>query len=176
MDQRPPLSHQRPRVGVSACLAGMRVRYDGDTRLSAALAPLKDKLELFLFCPEVAIGLGVPRPPIQIVEINGKRRVTGVAAPHTDVTDALRALVDQLPDDLCGFILKARSPSCATGSAPVYRDGRQFDTDDGAFAAALRERFPELPLIDEEALACTNQRQFFMDAVTVVYKRKSAPR
>src|SRR3546814_842407 len=128
MDQQPPLSNKRPRVGVSACLAGQRVRYDGDTRPAAALAHLKDQLELFLVCPEVAIGLGVPRPPIQLVELDGERRVTGVAAPHTDVTDALRALVEQLPDDLCGFILKARSPSCATGSAPVYRDGRQIDT------------------------------------------------
>lgn len=176
MDQRPPLTNKLPRVGVSACLAGQRVRYDGASRPSAALAALQDQVELWNFCPEVRIGLGVPRPPIQIVEIDGARRVRGVAAPHRDVTAALAALVRQLPDDLCGFILKARSPSCGLGTTPIYRADIQIDTGDGAFAAALRQRFPDLPLIDEEALVTIGLRSAFIDAVRCRYRRKSAPR
>lgn len=164
-----------PQVGVSACLAGERVRYDGDSRPALALQHLQGLVRLWHFCPEMAIGLGVPRPPIQVVRIHNEPRVQTVAAPHRDVTDALSSLVHELPADLAGFILKARSPSCGTGSTPVFAAGTQVDTGDGAFAAALRSAFPDMPLIDEEALAQAELRQAFVTGV-LAYSRKSAPR
>ena len=156
----------KPRIGVSACLTGLAVRYDGQSRYHPLVSEqLAGQFQLVPFCPEVAIGLGVPRPPIQIVEIAGRRRVRGVIDPAQDVTDALRSLVDHLPADLAGFILKARSPSCGLGSAPVMRDGVQIDTDDGAFAAALRQRFPAMPLIDEEQVQQMEHCRAFIAAV-----------
>jgi uncharacterized protein YbbK (DUF523 family) len=123
------------------------------------------QFELFTFCPEMTVGLGVPRPPIQLVESHGRRRVQGVDFPHKDVTDALHALVDQLPDDICGFVLKARSPSCGLGTTPVFHKGVQVATGDGAFADSLKTRFPALPLIDEEEVEDTDLRNAFVAAV-----------
>lgn len=144
----------RPRVGVSACLLGRAVRYDGDHKYSARVGEdLAAVFELVEHCPEVGIGLSVPRPPIRVVEIDGEERVRGVTEPERDYTEALRGYVRRLPANLQGFILKARSPSCGLGTTPRHdADGRETGVTDGAFASALRRRFPGLPLCNDSDL------------------------
>lgn len=147
-------THRRPRLGVSACLLGRAVRYDGDHRdeplLHRELGPLVHFVEV---CPEVAIGLPVPRPPIQVVTLDGERRVRGVSRPDQDHTDALGAQARRIDASLDGFVLKARSPSCGLGTTPVHGpDGGALGLGDGAFAAALAARFPALPLCNESDL------------------------
>ncbi len=163
----PNAGEKRPTVGVSACLLGHKVRYDGtDKRHTAICDSLGGLLDLQGFCPEVAIGLPVPRPPIQVVEVAGSQRVRGVAAPHQDVTAALRQYADTLPETLDGFILKARSPSCGPGNTPLHDPtGQVTGLTDGAFAARLRRRFAGLPLCCEEDLESDESRAAFVIAV-----------
>lgn len=147
-DDRPPL------VGVSACLLGRPVRYNGEHRQEALVADLlSQRVRLREFCPEVGIGLPVPRPPIQVVETISGRRVRGVADPSHDYTDALGAYADAVPDELDGFVLKARSPSCGLGNTPLMDEqDRQIGLTSGEFARTLTSRFPLMPILDESAL------------------------
>ena len=144
----------RPSVGVSACLMGEPVRHDGGHRrhglVHDQLAPL---VRLARVCPEVGIGLPVPRPPIQVVNLNGEHRVRGVTHPERDVTEALRDQARHLDAPLSGFVLKSRSPSCGLGTTPVHdRHGVPRSLGDGAFASALTRRHPGLPVANDSDL------------------------
>lgn len=170
----PPDAHEkRPRVGVSACLLGRKVRYDGTDKLNPVICHiLGEWLTLEGFCPEVATGLPVPRPPIQVVQVAGDQRVRGVADPHQDFTDALRQYADTLPEALDGFIFKARSPSCGPGNTPLHdQAGRVTGLTAGAFAARLRQRFADLPFCSEEDLESDENRAAFVIAVYRHYRR-----
>ena len=145
----------KPRIGVSACLLGQRVRYDGsDKRQPWTDAELAERVEWLPVCPEVELGLGVPRETIQL-----EPGPSGIALLATqtrrDLTKAMREWAAARVEDLAaggldGYIFKARSPSCGLGSARVIGSNQ---TRDGLFAEAMRERFPELPLTDEEAIS-----------------------
>ena len=145
---------QKPVVGVSACLLGQKVRYDGDHRHSAILVHQLGPLLRFRdTCPEVAIGLPVPRPPIQVVQVDDDLRVKGVGNPQQDVTEALENVAANLSEPLSGFVLKARSPSCGHLSTPVHNaGGQQIGMASGAFARQLHELFPRIPLANDSDL------------------------
>ena len=169
----PGADEKRPRVAVSACLLGRKVRYDGTDKLNPAICHrLGELLTLEGFCPEVAIGLPVPRPPIQVVEVAGDQRVLGVADPHQDVTAALKQYANALPEALDGFILKARSPSCGPGNTPLHdQAGQVTGLTDGAFAARLRQRFAGLPFCSEDDLESDENQAAFVIAVYRHYRR-----
>lgn len=163
----------RARVGVSACLMGEKVRYDGGDRRSntvAALLPLL--VEVVALCPEVAIGMGVPRPPVQTVRLHdGRTVVRGVEDPALDVTarldDYARQVVAQQAGagGLHGYVFKARSPSCAPGNAPLFAEGgEQVGVIAGRYATHLRAAWPGAPMGDEEALRTVGQVAGFVIA------------
>ncbi|WP_303761579.1 DUF523 domain-containing protein [Alcanivorax jadensis] len=145
---------QKPVVGVSACLLGQKVRYDGDHKHSAILVHQLGPLLRFRdTCPEVAIGLPVPRPPIQVVQLDDQLRVRGVDDPQQDVTEALETVAAGMNEPLSGFVLKARSPSCGHLSTPVHNaSGQQIGMASGAFARKLHELFPRIPLANDSDL------------------------
>ncbi len=145
---------QKPVVGVSACLLGQKVRYDGDHKHNAILVHQLGPLLRFRdTCPEVAIGLPVPRPPIQVVQMDDTLRVKGVDNPQQDVTDALEDVATRFGEPLSGFVLKARSPSCGHLSTPVHNTtGQQIGMASGAFARKLHELFPRIPLANDSDL------------------------
>ena len=111
-------------------------------------------VEIVPFCPEVAAGLGCPRPPIELVRTDEGVRVLRVDRKG-DVTDALRAACEAQADALArtggvdGFILKARSPSCGLSSPLHDAAGRQIGAAPGLWAALARERFPAADFRDE---------------------------
>jgi uncharacterized protein YbbK (DUF523 family) len=148
-----------PPVGISSCLLGEQVRYDGghkyDLLINTLLAGL---FEFRPCCPEVAIGLGIPRAPIQLVRTDHGIHVRGVNNPDIDVTRRLQACGNRLAmefADICGYIFKARSPSCGIeGVATWTEQGIQSESDGtGAFAAALIRVHPDLPVTDEARLS-----------------------
>jgi uncharacterized protein YbbK (DUF523 family) len=155
-----------PRVGVSACLLGRAVRYDGSHRRSAFLVEeLAGQVELVPTCPEVDVGMGTPREPIALTAVDGEVRVRG-AASGRDWTAALRehavrrvAELQRLGLD--GYVLKSRSPSCGLSVAVAgsRAPGR------GIFAAELRARLPDLPVIEEAALDDPDLREQFVQRV-----------
>ena len=139
------------KIAVSACLMGEPVRYDGGHRRHDFVArELAFRFDLVALCPEVEAGLGVPRPTIQLVAGSGGRRALGVDDPQRDVSRALReyavAKAESL-DRVCGCVLKSRSPSCGL-HAPVQPRGES----PGVFARAMLEKWPGLPIVEDEML------------------------
>jgi uncharacterized protein YbbK (DUF523 family) len=161
------------RLGVSACLLGETVRYDGSDRLSVAVTTLADQFELVPLCPEVAIGLGVPRPTIGVFQTDNGLRVHRNDDPEFDVTEDLEAYGRIQADQfLCGFILKSRSPSCGIEDTPIMdSDGETVAQGGGGFVIGLRAADPELPMISDERLLDDNARSQFLDQV-LAYARK----
>ena len=159
---------KRPRVLVSACLLGQAVRYDGGRRRHAWLVEeLLPRIEPVAACPEVGIGLGVPRPPIQLVSIGEEVRALGVEDASLDVTQALEDYGHRWQRErLDGAILKARSPSCGLGSTPLFNSsGCKQGLTSGLFAQALLEFLPPERCIDEQGLDNPARRAAWLAAV-----------
>jgi len=138
----------KPRVGVSACLLGEAVRWDGrHKREEWIVRDLAAVVTLVPVCPEVEMGLGVPRPPIRI---DGDGRLVTVDGGVDLTARMARFAADRLAalEGIAGFVLKANSPSCGKTGVP-HGD---HATGPGLFAAALLRRFPDLPVEDEVRL------------------------
>ena len=160
------------KIGVSACLAGQRVRYDGkDQRSPSIERDLAPRFELISICPEVGAGMAVPRPPIQIMQGRAGIRVCEVDDHAHDVTQQLQeytqSVIDELGPELSGFVFKSRSPSCGIDDAPWFdEDGlQQLSAGAGLFAGLLMEQLPQLPLIDEWRLEQPQQCRAFIRRV-----------
>lgn len=160
----------RPRVAISSCLIGEPVRYDGGHKRHACITDqLSKHFDWFPVCPEVAIGMGVPRPPIQLVEKNGRVHALGVDDRALDVTDALQDFAQQSLgplSDVSGYIFKSRSPSCGLTDTDLF-DARQRVTGKtaGIFAASIQALLPDLPMIDETCLDDPAARDAFIQQV-----------
>ena len=168
--------NHRPRVGISRCLIGGEVRYDGTHRLDEnVVALLGPHVEWVPVCPEVEIGMGTPREPIQLVASPdgvgsaGERvRLVGVVRGE-DWTERMhawaRGRAQQLVGlDLSGFVFKARSPSCGIEDVIVHAPDRER-RGRGLFAQALLEALPDLPVTDEASLNDAVTRACFLDRV-----------
>jgi uncharacterized protein YbbK (DUF523 family) len=174
----------KPRVGISRCLLGEDVRYDGTNRLSSAVEKLTPFVEWIPVCPEVEVGMGVPREPIQLVRHTdgvraGQDRVLLIGIQSgEDWTERMEQWAKQRVAALAavgisGFVLKARSPSCGPAGVLVHGD-RGTPTPDGRglFAEALTVLMPALPMIDEEALEDAKTREQFVQTVRAFAARE----
>lgn len=164
----------RPQLGVSACLVGDPVRYDGGHKAFDYAKVLDRHFDLLHVCPEVAIGLGVPRPALQLRENNGEVNVRGVDDPAWDVTDDLArygADMARQHTHLAGYLFKSRSPSCGLHAVPVHQaNGAASHNGRGGFAQALLQHIPELPAIQEDELADSREREKFFVRVYARYR------
>ena len=167
----------KPLIGVSACLLGQAVRYDGGSRPQAFLLhEWALQFDYFPLCPETGMGLGVPRPPVQLVGDVESPRVIGVHDEHLDVTQALyryaRQHVRSLPP-LCGVVLKSGSPSCGVRQVKLFSaDGaRMSRVAMGIYARELAREYPHLPLQDEKALQDARARKLFIRQVLACRQR-----
>jgi len=169
-------SQERIRVGISSCLLGEAVRFDGGHKRDAFINnTLSRYFELVPFCPEVAIGLGIPRDPIRLERRDGQTRVVGTKRKDLDVTVPLQnyghRVVGENPD-LSGYILKSKSPSCGMERVKVYdaASGIPGADDVGAFAQVLMESRPNLPVEEEGRLNDPVLRENFIERV-FTYRR-----
>lgn len=162
---------RKPRIGVSSCLLGSAVRWDGghkrDRFLTDVLAGLVEWVDV---CPEVAIGLGTPRETVHLLgRPEGPRLVgTKTGADHTQaMEDFARAKVEELAGlELAGYVLKSDSPSCGMERVRVYNHkGAAERRGVGAYARVLLERFPLLPIEEEGRLNDDVLRESFLDRV-----------
>ena len=161
--------NSQPRVAVSACLLGQRVRYDGNQKQHAFVCQQLQKwLNLEAICPEVEIGMGVPRPAIQLVEMAGHIKAVGVEQAGLDVTQQLncfgRKTAQQL-SDLDAYIFKARSPSCGVASTPIKHSDGRCKRGAGLFAAQIMRQLPLLPVVEESKLETFAQQLNFLQRV-----------
>ena len=159
-----------PRIGVSTCLLGQQVRYDGGHRRDSYLVDeFGPHVEWVPFCPEVELGMGILRPPIRL-EANAD--VVRLIAPDSgrDWTREMQKLgrsrARQLVRaDLCGYVLKRASPSCGMERVKVWNGGRAAKRGVGVFAAQLLERLPLLPVEEEGRLNDRGLRESFIERV-----------
>ncbi|MBQ1082246.1 DUF523 and DUF1722 domain-containing protein [Nocardiopsis sp. B62] len=164
----------RPVVGVSSCLIGAPVRYNGGhSRFRFLTDELDRHVDWLPVCPEAEIGLGVPRPTLRLQErpetAPGEERVISSkgGADHTD--DLARVADRHLPElrRLDGYVLKNKSPSCGLFALPVFDDhgDRVRGNGRGAFAARLTELLPQLPMEEQGRLSDPVLREHFVERV-----------
>ena len=164
------MKDQKPLVGVSQCLLGDAVRYDGQSKTNTIVMEKLDEIfNLVPVCPEVEAGLGIPRPPVQLTDSIENPKLIGRDDPSIDVTSIMQNYCHAKPaelNQLSGFIFKSRSPSCGLNSTPIYINGHCVtETSRGVFARHLCKAYPNLPVIEETELETKNQRDSFIRAV-----------
>jgi len=159
----------KPRILVSACLLGDRVRYDGAHRRDAFIVgTLEPFADLVWVCPEVECGLPVPREPMRLVGDPARPRLLTITTA-VDVTDQLetfaRDRIEALgPLGLRGFVCKAGSPSCGLLSVPVFGAAdRSHAVGAGLFTRLFRETFPGVSVAEEGQLADPALRAQFLE-------------
>ena len=168
----------RPRIGVSACLLGERVRYDAGHKRDAWLTDVLGRdVEWVAVCPEVEAGLGTPREPIQLERADDGGVAVMTVDSRRDITDVLqRASRERIEDlagaDLDGYVFKADSPSCGPTNVPIVSTGATRELGRGIFADALIARLPELAIADERQLSDPVERQAFVDRVFESYRAR----
>jgi uncharacterized protein YbgA (DUF1722 family)/uncharacterized protein YbbK (DUF523 family) len=163
-------------VGISSCLLGQAVRYDGGHKLDSYIVnTLGQYFDFIPFCPEMAIGMGAPRPSIQLVKTDEGTRSLGVKNSDLDVTDSLRdyaAQQKQTHESLCGYILKKDSPSCGMERVKVYVNGQPQKKGVGIYAEEMIRNNPLLPVEEEGRLGDPRLRENFIQRVYVLYRWK----
>jgi len=166
------------RLGISTCLLGENVRYDGGHKLDRYLRDVVGRfVDWVSVCPEVECGLPVPREPMRLMgEPLHPRLVT--SRTNIDHTQRMQKWIrKKLPElekeDLCGFIFKTRSPSSGMRDVKVYTEkGHPSNKGVGLFARAFMERFQHIPVEDEGRLHDAGLRENFIERVFVFYRWK----
>lgn len=148
----------RLRVGISSCLLGQKVRYDGGHKRDDYLADTLSRYVTFVpVCPEVEVGMGTPRESIRLEKHGGEIRLRGVRS-GVDHTEPMRRYAEERLDalekaDLSGYVLKKDSPSCGMERVKVIgKGGVPTKEGRGLFAERLMERLPLLPVEEEGRL------------------------
>ncbi|MDH3353723.1 MAG: DUF523 domain-containing protein [Chromatiales bacterium] len=157
-----------PTIAISRCLVGDPVRYDGESKFKPKLIKkLEDIFTLIPICPEVEIGLSVPRPPIHIVERKSVLKVVVIEDSDRDLTEPLQSLArEKAKLQIDGFILKARSPSCGLTSTPHLLENGTVIYGAGIFTDAFHKANPQIPMIEAEMLESPQQFKKFIEEVT----------
>jgi uncharacterized protein YbgA (DUF1722 family)/uncharacterized protein YbbK (DUF523 family) len=164
------------RIGISACLLGQNVRYDGGHQHDRYITDTLGRwFEWVAVCPEVEYGLTVPREAMRLVGDPEAPRLMTIRT-HVDHTDGMLAwaagrLKALAAEGLCGFIFKSRSPSSGMAAVKVYNaSGMAVKKGVGIFAGAFMRRFPLLPVEEDGRLNDPILRENFIERI-FVYKR-----
>jgi uncharacterized protein YbgA (DUF1722 family)/uncharacterized protein YbbK (DUF523 family) len=180
----PPPGIEGPiRIGISACLLGEEVRFDGghkrDHFLTDVLGPYVQWVPI---CPEVEMGLGTPRETLRLVRVEGvggpRMITTRSGVDHTDgmnrwAAARVAALAADEPN-LCGYVLKKDSPSCGMERVKTYGAGGMPERNGrGLFAAVLMDKFPSLPIEEEGRLSDPRLRENFIERVFAFRRLKN---
>ena len=170
------VSEKPIRLGISACLLGEPVRYDGGHKLDRWLRDVLGEYVAFVpVCPEAECGLGVPRETMHLV---GEPEAPRLVTTRTNIDHTKRMQkwaakrVDELKKEaLCGFIFKANSPSSGMARVRIYdRNGVPSKRGVGLFARAFMDRFPLIPVEDDARLHDARIRENFIERI-FVYRR-----
>jgi uncharacterized protein YbbK (DUF523 family)/uncharacterized protein YbgA (DUF1722 family) len=167
-------------IAVSSCLLGNNVRYDGtNCRNDYINGSLTKYLELVPVCPENLIGLGTPRPPIQLVQSNDGIRSMGVIDRNQDVTSQLQQCAKDFlvqHPAVSGLILKSKSPSCGVNTSKLYDHYGQLihQHATGIFAAVILADVTRIPVTGEDRLELTQDRLEFFTRVYAISRLKMA--
>lgn len=162
----------QPAIGISGCLTGTAVRFDGGhKRMGFAMDELAQWVTFKPVCPEMSIGLSVPRPALRLVQTNeGYIRMRFSHEPGEDITDKMTEFITPYIrglSTLSGFIVCAKSPSCGMERVRLYDEmgnrGRKEGT--GLFTGALMEAYPWLPVEEDGRLHDPVLRENFVERI-----------
>ncbi len=170
------MDNHKIKIAVSSCLLGEAVRYDGtDNYIEYITQLLAAEYNLISLCPEMAVGMGVPRLPIQLVDCESSIQALGVDNPENNMTKQLTEYgrkVVETHSDICGYIFKKNSPSCGTKDVKVLNKKGEYERKGkGIYTAAIMKALPLLPVIDEEECLNKEMMSAFIQAV-VMYSEK----
>lgn len=163
--------HNKIKIGISSCLLGEEVRFDGGHKRDRFITDtLSTHVDFVAVCPEVGIGLGVPRQPIQLVGHPHRYRAKGVEDPDLDVTENLVDFARETAariDNISGYIFKSESPSCGMEHVKLYpADSNQPNRDGvGLYARTIMESMPNLPVEEEDRLNDPALRDNFIERI-----------
>lgn len=170
---------EKPRIGVSSCLLGNAVRHDGGHKRNRYITDtLAQFFDFVAVCPELEVGMGVPREPVQLLGTPSAPRMIGQESGK-DWTDAMqrfsrRRAVELKKLHLTGYILKANSPSCGIDRVKVYEgSGAANRAGRGLFAATLAEMLPLMPIEEEARLNDNTRREEFVKQVFAYWENES---
>jgi uncharacterized protein YbgA (DUF1722 family)/uncharacterized protein YbbK (DUF523 family) len=157
----------KPKVVISKCLTGAYCRYNGEIIFDKFINQLNSYVNYSPICPEMEIGLGVPRDPIRIISQRGK---TSLIQPATgrNVTREMNRFTESYLDsinEIDGFVLKARSPSCGIKDVKVYPGidkNNILEKSAGFFGQTVLTKYPFLPIEDEGRLTNFTLREYFL--------------
>lgn len=167
-----------PKIGISACLLGKDVRYNAGHKLDRYLKNILGQyVEYITVCPEVEAGFGVPREPVQLNDSGSGIKMITVKSQKDlsdDINEWIYLKLDKLEkEDLCGFILKSKSPSCGVFKTKIYRGNRApLFNGRGLFASALMNRFPNLLVEEESGLYNSETRETFIQNIFIIFRWK----
>ena len=170
------------RIGISSCLLGQKVRFDGGHKRDRYLTDvLGQGLTWVPVCPELEIGLGIPRPTIRLENAQPEARLVEPKSGR-DLTDTMQAYAEEKIGELeklelDGFILKKGSPSCGMERVRIYgRGGMPIRNGVGVFARVLMRRLPNLPVEEEGRLNDSVLRERFIAHVFCRHRWRSMER
>ena len=158
-------------LGISSCLLGQKVRFDSGHKHNPYITQsLGEFFSFEPFCPEVTIGLGIPREPIRLIrgEDEDSVRCVGTKNPNLDVTTELVQCAEDQAHwvaSVYGYIFKKDSPSCGMERVKVYTNASARRDGRGMFAATIMDRFPDLPVEEEGRLSDARLRENFIKRV-----------
>lgn len=181
-----PASHHRAlaphiQIGISSCLLGEKVRYDSGHKHHSYITQTLGQFFSFRgFCPEVDIGLGIPRPTIKLIASDANDTTVRCVDSKTGTLDYTAQLAESAQrqshwhTDLCGYIFKKDSPSCGMERVKVYFPAGQGTMAEkrgqGIYAATFMQNFPLIPTEEEGRLGDAGLRENFIQRVYVYYR------
>ena len=167
---------EKIKIGVSSCLLGDEVRFDSGHKRNAYINNvLANYFDFNKFCPEVAIGLGIPREPVRLVLFDQNIHCVGTKNADLDVTEDLYNIAEEQKhwqQQLCGYILKKDSPSCGMERVRLYKGDVPDRSGVGLYAHRLMQNFPDLPVEEEGRLEDAHLRENFIQRVYVYWRWK----
>ena len=172
------MDSSKPGIGIGACLLGHQVRYNGEAkRRNRHLESLREHVEFRSFCPEMAIGMSVPREPVRLVGELGAERLTDSASQSIDYSAPMQAYAREVlarNPDMAGYVLVKGSPSCGFERVKRYNERGNVILNDavGLFAAELVKLDPLLPLEEDGRLNDSALRENFVSRVYVYHEWK----
>jgi uncharacterized protein YbgA (DUF1722 family)/uncharacterized protein YbbK (DUF523 family) len=173
--------HVKPRVFASKCFGFATCRYDGFAIYDHFIERLRSHAEFVTACPEIEIGLGVPRDPILITVHQGERKLKQPSTRRDLTSRMLRCtkrILDRLPE-IDGFILKSHSPSCGIKDTDYFPDMDAIvalGKGAGFFGQAVLARFPKHPVEDEKRLRNPRVREHFLTRLFTLTRFRSTKR
>lgn len=169
---KPSKSEAKILLGISSCLLGESVRYDGEHKYDSYInETLAEYFTFRSFCPEMEIGLGVPRKPIRLMRSNsGGIACTRVDDESEQFTGLLQDCANQQTwhRELRGYILKRGSPSCGKERVKVWQQGESIENGSGVYAQQLMDNYPCLPCEEEAQLEDPERRENFIRRVLIM--------